>query len=151
MSLVPHRPSLVLRRGGRIAALTGFMIAAGAALGALGGVVVWLVLTLRASGVAQLGDALLHADGAALVGALVGATAAPALGWGLLGDVPLWRALAEPAAGATVGAGVLVLLSPSFGMLLGGGALGALLTTIGLLARARRAAARRDVAAVRHR
>ena len=86
-----------LRRIAGVALLvTGLGIAAGALVGALGGVAFALVF----GAVPQL---LEIAAGGALFGAAFGFLLAPLAGFGVLRDVPLWRAAVITGCGALIG------------------------------------------------
>ena len=47
-------------------------------------------------------------------GAIAGAVLAPVAAWSLMRHVPLWRAIAETAAGTVLGVGIGYCLGPAF-------------------------------------
>jgi hypothetical protein len=85
------------------------------ALGAAGGALAAVVLTYagnRLAGAPWLPTVDVYIWNARIF-AVIGAVASPALAWGLLRSVPLWRAVAEPAAAALAGTVLSVALAPS--------------------------------------
>lgn len=95
----------------RILAVTAGLAAAGAVVGGvLGGLLVSLLMLLD-------GPARWEAIGflaGAEFGAAVGFVLSPIAAWTLMRTVPLWRAIGETAIGTTVGAGIGLVLQPSF-------------------------------------
>jgi hypothetical protein len=95
----------------RIVAVTAGLAAAGALVGGvLGGLLVSLLMLFE--GPARW-EAIGFLAGAGF-GAEVGFVLAPIAAWTLMRRVPLWRAIGETAIGTTVGAGIGLMLQPSF-------------------------------------
>lgn len=85
------------------------------ALGALGGALAAVVLTYagnRIAGAPWLPTADVYIWNARIF-AVIGAVVSPALAWGMLRSVPLWRAVAEPAAAALAGTVLSIAIAPS--------------------------------------
>ena len=85
-----------------------------AAIGGVCGAVAGMVLTYVGnviSGYPVLPAAEIYAWNAGIIAA-IGATLGPPMAWTLLRAVPLWRALAEPAAAAVVASVASMLLAP---------------------------------------
>ena len=85
------------------------------ALGALGGALAAVVLTYagnRIAGAPWLPGLDVYIWNARIF-AVTGAVASPALAWGVLRTVPLWRAVAEPAAAALAGTVLSMAVAPS--------------------------------------
>src|SRR2546423_4092348 len=102
------RQRAVMNRPARIAAVTTGLMGAGAVCGAVTGI--WsLGLVMSISGPLAI-DVLLVFGG--LVGAALGAIAAPILGWSLLRRVSFGRMLAVCSAGTAIGAGVGSFTTP---------------------------------------
>jgi len=122
----------VQRTGGlrRVLAVTAGLAAAGAVAGAITGAVAagFVIMVYFGNsvdpetgvrfGVTDLGFGM---SMAAVMGAPIGAVILPLEAWVLLRRVPLWRALAETAAGTVVGAVALALIatSPVVGAMIG--------------------------------
>ena len=99
---------------GRVAAVTAMLMGIGATVGAaVGAAVVAIDMTLGGTFLGfGLGPGMLLAG--AMFGARVGVVFAPAAAWILLRRVPLWRSIAETAAGTLVGATVAALTFPAW-------------------------------------
>lgn len=85
------------------------------ALGAVGGALAAVVLTYagnRIAGAPWLPTVDVYIWNARIF-AVIGAVASPALAWGMLRSVPLWRAVAEPAAAALAGTVLSIAVAPS--------------------------------------
>lgn len=99
------------------------------ALGAVGGALAAVVLTYagnRIAGAPWLPGLDVYVWNARIF-AVIGAVASPALAWGMLRSVPLWRAVAEPAAAALAGTVLSIAVAPSlFAVITPAAVLGAL-------------------------
>jgi hypothetical protein len=95
----------------RILAVTAGLAAAGAVVGGvLGGLLVTLLMLMGRPTSWNAIGLLVGTE----FGAAVGFVLAPVAAWTLMRRVPLWRAITDTAIGTTVGAGVGLLLQPSF-------------------------------------
>ena len=95
-------------------AITGTLIIGGALAGAVFGFVLTPVGKVIAD--APPADAANYLWNAGVF-ALMGAALAPIVTWSALRNVPLWRAVVEPLAGAAIGAAAAVLLGWGAGLL----------------------------------
>jgi hypothetical protein len=107
---------------GRIVAVTAMLSAVGAVVGAaVGAAVIAIDVTFTGTLLGFGPSAGVLAIGAAF-GARVGMVFAPAAAWIFLRRVPLWRSIAETAAGTILGATIAALVLPAFTVI--GGMLG---------------------------
>ena len=95
----------------RILAVTAGLVLTGAIVGAITSAVALLLVSLS-DGVHGMAEATSGLGFAAIAGAAIGGVLAPVEAWVLLRRVPLWRAIAETAAGTIIGALVLGFLVP---------------------------------------
>jgi hypothetical protein len=96
----------------RILLVTAGLMVTGAIAGAITAMVAVTIVMLVVSGLSALADLGWGMAVAAMLGAPIGAVILPLEAWVLLRRVPLWRALAETAAGTILGAVAFALLSP---------------------------------------
>ena len=96
----------------RIVVVTAGLAVTGAIAGAITAMVAVTIVMLMFSGLSALADLGFAMEFAAILGAPIGAVILPLEAWVLLRRVPLWRALAETAAGTVLGAVALSPLSP---------------------------------------
>lgn len=92
--------------------VTAGLMVSGAIAGAITAMIAVTIVMLIVSGLSALADLGLVMEFAAMLGAPIGAVILPLEAWALLRRVPLWRALAETAAGTILGAVAFALLSP---------------------------------------
>ena len=96
----------------RVLVVTAGLMVTGAIAGAITGMIAVTIVMLMFNGLSALADLGLAMEFAAMLGAPIGAVILPLEAWVLLRRVPLWRAVAETAAGTVLGAVALALLSP---------------------------------------
>ena len=96
----------------RILVVTAGLTVTGAIAGAITAMVAVTIVMLIVTGLSALADLGWVMGFAAMLGAPIGAVILPLEAWVLLRRVPLWRALAETAAGTLLGAVAFALLSP---------------------------------------